>query len=96
MRALVSVPVEVSPAPSSAISKRSFMNEETTIAHEESIVFVTTETSLRESPDHKSRLLKRVYAGNKLLLLEKTNHLWWKVSVSGYVGWVKAALLSGQ
>ncbi|MCB0641258.1 MAG: SH3 domain-containing protein, partial [Phaeodactylibacter sp.] len=52
---------------------------------------LTGETSLRQDATHKSSVLTRLYIGNEVELLEKTNQFWWKVRYQGMVGWVKAA-----
>lgn len=50
-------------------------------------------TSLRNAPNSTSTVLKRVAVGTEMKLLEKTNNQWWKVSLEGQSGWIKAALL---
>ena len=52
---------------------------------------LTGETSLRQDATHKSSVITRLYVGNEVELLEKTNQFWWKVRYRGMVGWVKAA-----
>jgi len=54
---------------------------------------LTKRTSLREAPDAQSRVISRMAVGTELILLEKTNKWWWKVSMGGWEGYAKAALL---
>jgi hypothetical protein len=54
---------------------------------------LTQRTSLREAPASDSRVISRMPVDTELKLLEKTNELWWKVSMGGWEGYVKAALL---
>lgn len=54
---------------------------------------LTRRTSLREAPDAQSRVISRMPVDTELKLLEKTNKWWWKVSMGGWDGYVKAALL---
>jgi len=53
----------------------------------------TQETSLRERPTSSSKVLRRLSAGDKLQLIEKTEYHWWKVMDKGRVGYVKALLM---
>jgi uncharacterized protein YgiM (DUF1202 family) len=57
---------------------------------------ITASTSLRAAATHTSNSLKRLRTGNEVLVLEKTNALWWKVEASGLTGYVKAANLTDQ
>ncbi|MFN7118328.1 MAG: DUF5723 family protein [Saprospiraceae bacterium] len=50
-------------------------------------------TSFREGPSHETRTILRFPAGAKVLVIEKTNDLWWRVRYLGRPGYVKAALL---
>ncbi len=54
---------------------------------------LTKETSLREGPDHTTRVLLRFAPGDQVEVLEKTDHWWWKVQHKGKIGYAKAALL---
>lgn len=54
---------------------------------------LTERTSLREAPNSSSRVISRMPVDTELKLLEKTNEWWWKVSMGGWDGYVKAALL---
>lgn len=54
---------------------------------------LTRQTSLREAPTSSSRVISRMPVDTELKLLEKTNEWWWKVSMGGWDGYVKAALL---
>lgn len=57
------------------------------------IYIVTKSTSFRSKATHESSVLKRFKAGDQVVLLERTNKHWWKVSHGGQIGWVKKALL---
>ncbi len=54
---------------------------------------LTQRTSLREAPNSSSGVISRMPVYTELKLLEKTNEWWWKVSMGGWDGYVKAALL---
>ncbi|MDX1942721.1 MAG: tetratricopeptide repeat protein [Saprospiraceae bacterium] len=54
---------------------------------------LTDETSLREGPDHTTRVLLRFAPGNQVNVLEKTNKSWWKVQYKSKTGYAKAAML---
>ncbi len=54
---------------------------------------LTQRTSLREAPNSSSGVISRMPVDTELKLLEKTNEWWWKVSMGGWDGYVKAALL---
>lgn len=54
---------------------------------------VTKETSLRQQPDSKARVLVRLPYGGKLKVLDSSGKWWWKVEYKGRTGWAKAALL---
>lgn len=54
---------------------------------------VQQETSLRAEATHKATSLKRLKEHEVVLVLEKTNALWWKVEIDGQIGYVKAKLL---
>ena len=54
---------------------------------------LTDKTSLRQTADSKSSVLKRFAPGDVVTVLEKTNVYWWKVEFKGQIGWVKARLL---
>ncbi|MEQ8705188.1 MAG: DUF5723 family protein [Phaeodactylibacter sp.] len=54
---------------------------------------LTQRTSLREEPNSTSRVISRMPVGTELKLLEETNEWWWKVSMGGWDGYVKASLL---
>ncbi len=54
---------------------------------------VIKSTSLRESPKSSSKVLKRLKKGASAIILEKTNRYWWRVSIEGKVGYIKASLL---
>ncbi len=54
---------------------------------------LTQRTSLREAPNSSSGVISRMPVDTELKLLEKTNQWWWKVSMGGWDGYVKAALL---
>lgn len=51
------------------------------------------ETSLREEPDSKARVLARFDAGDRVEVLDDSGKYWWKVVYNGKTGWAKAALL---
>ena len=57
---------------------------------------LTKRTSLREAPDSQSRVISRMPVGTELLLLERTNEWWWRVSMGGWKGYVKAHLLKNK
>lgn len=54
---------------------------------------LTKRTSLREQPNAQSRVISRMSVDTELKLLERTNQWWWRVSMGGWEGYVKAALL---
>ena len=54
---------------------------------------LTDKTSLRQTADSKSKVLRRFAIGDVVSVLEKTNVYWWKVEFKGQIGWVKARLL---
>jgi hypothetical protein len=54
---------------------------------------LTQRTSLRAAPNAQSDVISRMQVDTELKLLEKTNKWWWKVSMGGWDGYVKAALL---
>ncbi len=54
---------------------------------------ITLETSLRESPASKSKVIIRLKEGIEVSVLEKTNRYWWMVDYDGKIGYCKAALL---
>jgi hypothetical protein len=54
---------------------------------------LTQETSLREGPDSKARVLARFDAGDRVEVLDDSGKYWWKVVYNGKTGWAKAALL---
>lgn len=57
---------------------------------------LTKRTSLREAPDSQSKVISRMPVGTELLLLERTNEWWWRVSMGGWEGYVKAHLLKNK
>lgn len=57
---------------------------------------LTKRTSLREAPNAQSRVISRMSAGTELLLLERTDQWWWRVSMGGWEGYVKAHLLKNK
>lgn len=54
---------------------------------------LTDETSLREGPDSKAKVLARFDAGDRVEVLDDSGKYWWKVVYNGKTGWAKAALL---
>jgi peptidoglycan hydrolase-like protein with peptidoglycan-binding domain len=55
---------------------------------------VEQNTSLRQSPTSKAKVLKRVQTGETVIVLNsKQSKFWWKVSCNGNIGWIKSALL---
>lgn len=54
---------------------------------------LTDETSLREGPDSKARVLARFDVGDRVEVLDDSGKYWWKVVFNGKTGWAKAALL---
>jgi uncharacterized protein YgiM (DUF1202 family) len=54
---------------------------------------LTQETSLREGPDSKAKVLARFDAGDQVEVLDDSGKYWWKVLYNGKTGWAKAALL---
>jgi len=50
-------------------------------------------TSLRKKATHRSTSLKRLSAGRRINVIEKTNRFWWKVEVDGVLGYAKALLM---
>ncbi|MBV6652185.1 MAG: hypothetical protein KI786_00425, partial [Mameliella sp.] len=54
---------------------------------------VTQRTSLRKAPEGGAEVISRLPVCTELKLLEQTNEWWWKVSMGGWEGYVKAALL---
>ncbi len=63
-------------------------------AFDETLFQISQTTSLREQPNSKSGVLKRLSTGTKVRVLEKTQKYWWKVDYNGQTGFVKALLLS--
>lgn len=57
---------------------------------------ITLETSLRESPDSKARVLARLQEGSRVEVLEHKDKFWWKVAYNGETGYAKAALLEKE
>ena len=57
------------------------------------VFVVRQKTSLRQKATHKSKILRRLKTETELVVLEKTDRHWWKVSLGGEVGYVKALLL---
>jgi len=86
----ISVPSQVEPAPQPNAPETSTFAEETIPLES---FFVTEPTSFRREATHKSGVILRFEAGDKVDLLEKTDRWWWKVKFKGSAGWVKAALL---
>lgn len=65
----------------------------TTLAPPYLTYLLTQRTSLRAAPNAQSEVISRMEVDTELKLLEKTNKWWWKVSMGGWDGYVKAALL---
>ena len=57
---------------------------------------LTKRTSLREAPSSQSKVISRMPVGTELLLLERTSEWWWRVSMGGWEGYVKAHLLKNK
>ncbi|MFZ2900140.1 MAG: SH3 domain-containing protein [Saprospiraceae bacterium] len=63
------------------------------VAAESGYYTLTEETSLREGPDSKARVMARFDPGDRVEVLDDSGKYWWKVVYNGKTGWAKAALL---
>lgn len=82
----------------SLVSKEKPVVEEVVEVEEEvrtmvSAYELTSRTSLRSEASSTSIVLERISVGTLMELVEKTNKYWWKVSLNGVEGYVKAAYL---
>jgi len=55
---------------------------------------VTAATSFRQQATHQSAIILRFQSGDKVEVLEKTNHWWWRIRYKEQNGYVKARLLT--
>jgi len=74
-------PVQTKPAPTAAPAKTGDR------------YIVTEATSFREGASHETKAILRFPAGAKVIVVDRSNELWWRVRYLGRVGYVKAALL---
>jgi hypothetical protein len=88
---------EVEPAPAPVTSNEPDTNTSqaasSNLAPPATDYILTKRTSLRAAPDSQSRVISRMSENTELRLLEQTNQWWWRVSMGGWEGYVKAGYL---
>lgn len=81
---------EPAPAPQPAEEKERFFPP---APAKSGLYSLIQETSLREGPDSKAKVLARFDPGDRVEVLDDSGKYWWKVLYKGKTGWAKAALL---